>query len=91
MSVGINEAVIVTCPRLAGLNGQVTENEFDALATKLRQPGINNPFALKVTLPAVEAMAVTFLACRNTRSPAAKEMVAELIPLPIVIVAPEEF
>jgi hypothetical protein len=69
----------------------VTENELDALATKFRQPGINSPFALKVTLPAVEAIAVMFLACRNTNSPAAKEMVAELIPLPIVIVAPEEF
>jgi hypothetical protein len=68
--VGSKVAVITTLPRVDGRYEQVTV----ALANTalLMHPGMNLPFALKVTFPATEGVALSSFACRKIRAPGSR-------------------
>ena len=77
--VGSNVAEIVTEPRVAGRYEHVTV--AFANTALLMHPGMTLPFALKVTLPATEGVALSSFAWRKTSAPGSKESEALWIDL----------
>ncbi len=61
VSVGVNVTLIVTKPRMDGLNEQLRVNEFPALTTRFLHPAITTLLALKVIFPATFPTAVIAL------------------------------